>query len=264
MPSTSTARPGQRRLPQPVAAHREHVRRLAAEQEHAVRVRRDGEQRREHPERPAPRARRGRAPRAARACTRASRRGRGCTSARRRRGRGTASSRRTSTVATSATRRPGEPAAEHRDERQARERERRRGETQAAEAEAEVRDGPRDEEVQRRAAAVAGHVLDDAGERVATDEERERLVLVRRPGHQLVEEEGGRRERHAGDSEPEPALGDPGARRRARAAPPAGLDACLDPLRHRVSATLAGRLAVRCRSTSTVARTGTRSRCSSG
>ena len=43
------------------------------------------------------------------------------------------------------------------------------------------------EEVERCAAALAGHVLDHTGEAVAADEERERLVLVRRPRHQLVE-----------------------------------------------------------------------------
>ena len=50
-----------------------------------------------------------------------------------------------------------------------------------------MRDGPGEEEVERRAAALARDVLDDAAEAVAADEERERLVLVRRPGHQLVE-----------------------------------------------------------------------------
>ncbi len=160
--------------------------------------------------------------------------------------------------------RPGEPAAEHGDERQARERERRRGETQAAEAEAEVGDSPCDEEVERSSSAIPGHVLDHAGDRVPTDEERERLVLVRRPGHQLVEEEGGGRERDSGNSDPEPARDDPRADGRPRGRRRRGLDVRLDPLRHRVSAAPAGRLAVRCRSTSTVARTGTRSRCSSG
>ena len=58
-------------------------------------------------------------------------------------------------------------------------------------------DGVGDQEVERRPAALAGHVLDDAGEAVAADEERERLVLVRRPRHQLVEEEGRRRQRQS-------------------------------------------------------------------
>ena len=46
-----------------------------------------------------------------------------------------------------------------------------------------------EEEVERRAAALAGDVLDHAREAVAADEEREGLVLVRRPRHQLVEQE---------------------------------------------------------------------------
>ena len=54
-------------------------------------------------------------------------------------------------------------------------------------------DGIGDQEVERRAAALAGHVLDHAGEAVPADEEGERLVLVRRPRHELVEEERRRR-----------------------------------------------------------------------
>ena len=60
-----------------------------------------------------------------------------------------------------------------------------------------MRHGVGEQEVQRRAAALAGDVLDDAGEAVAPDEERERLVLVRRPRHQLVQEERRRRERRS-------------------------------------------------------------------
>ena len=114
-----------------------------------------------------------------------------------------------------------EPPAEHRDERKARERERGGREPQPAEAEPEVGDGPRDEEVERRAAPVARDVLDDAGERVAADEERERLVLVRGPRHQLVEQERGRGERHAGDSDPQRVLFDPRAQRRTASCRPA-------------------------------------------
>ena len=97
--------------------------------------------------------------------------------------------------------------------------------------------------MERRAAAVARDVLDDAGERVAADEERERLVLVRRPGHQLVEQERGRRERHAADAEP-------AARARSRAVPTAAAAAAWAvstpasiPCAIVVSVILAGRLA---------------------
>ena len=96
-----------------------------------------------------------------------------------------------------------------------------------------MRDRPGEEEVERRAAAVACHVLDDAGQRVAADEERERLVLVRRPRHQLVEEERGRRDDDAGDPEVRPAKREPGPRGRARHDGRRSLLTCLDPLRHR-------------------------------
>ena len=66
-----------------------------------------------------------------------------------------------------------------------------------------MRDGLGEEEVERSPAALAGDVLDDAREAVAADEERERLVLVRRPGHQLVHEERRCRERDRADPEPE-------------------------------------------------------------
>ena len=83
----------------------------------------------------------------------------------------------------------GETPAEQRDQRQACDRERRRDEPQAAEPEAEVRDGVGEEKVERGTAAIAGDVLDDARQAVASDEERQRLVLVRRPRHQLVQQE---------------------------------------------------------------------------
>ena len=159
---------------------------------------------------------------------------------------------------------PREPHAEQGHERQARECEHGGGDPQAAEPEAEVRDRPRDEEVERRAAPVAGDVLDDAGERIAADEERKRLVLVRRPRHQLVEEERPGGDRHAADPEPQPPRRDPDVRRGPRGRGRRRLHPCLDPLCHGVFAILAGRLAARCRSTSTAVRTGTPSRFSSG
>ena len=250
------------RLPKPVTSHRQDVCALAAQEEHAVGVGRDGEQCGEHPERPPrpPPALEGREQ-----CQRA--------------GEGAEQeqavhptvdpveeeqpARREDRRRHERDRRARETPPEQRDERQARQRERRGRESQAAQPEPEMGDGPCDEEVERRAATVASDVLDDARERVAADEERERLVLVRGPRHQLMEKEGGRDDRHPRDPEPQPARDDPGAGGRACGRRGRRLDPCLDPLRHGVSATFAGRLAVRCRSTNTVVRTGTRSRCSS-
>ena len=88
----------------------------------------------------------------------------------------------TSAAATSPSSATGQSSAEERHERQAAEREDDRDEPQGAETAAEVRHPPGEQEVQRRTAAIPRHVLDDAEERVAADEERQRLVLVRRPG----------------------------------------------------------------------------------
>ena len=65
-----------------------------------------------------------------------------------------------------------------------------------------MRDGVGEEKVERGAAAVAGDVLDHARQAVPPDEERERLVLVRRPCHQLVEQE--RRCRCGDRADPDP------------------------------------------------------------
>ena len=130
--------------------------------------------------------------------------------------------------------RSAQPAAERRDERKAPERERRGDDPQAAETEAEVRDAPGEEEVEGSTAAIARHVLDDAGEGVSADEQRQRLVLVRRPGHQLMEEEGAGHERHAADPEPHPVPRDPRRDRGSGCCRARGrFDARLDPLRHR-------------------------------
>ena len=83
----------------------------------------------------------------------------------------------------------GETAAERGEQGKAREGEHRRHQPQPAQPEPEMGDHPGDEEVERRAATLAGDVLDHPGEAVAPDEQRERLVLVRRPGHQLVQQE---------------------------------------------------------------------------
>ena len=82
-----------------------------------------------------------------------------------------------------------EPSQQQRDDRQARDGEERRHRPQSFEPEPEVRDRPREQEVQRRAAALLEHDLEHLIERMAADEERQRLVLVGRPGEQLVEEE---------------------------------------------------------------------------
>ena len=84
-----------------------------------------------------------------------------------------------------------------------RDREQRREEPQADETAAEVRDDPREQEVERRAAALGLNGLEQAAQRLAADEERERLVLVRRPGGQTREQEHGDGRRAPADAEPE-------------------------------------------------------------
>ena len=76
-----------------------------------------------------------------------------------------------------------------------------------------MRDGVGEQEVERRAAALTGHVLDDPGQAVAADEERERLVLVRRPGHQLVQQERRCGDGDRADPDPETVVGHECARR---------------------------------------------------
>ena len=110
----------------------------------------------------------------------------------------------TSTAATKPTRGRAESAPERGDQGQAPEREDRRDESESAQPEAEVRHTPGEQEVEGRAAAFLRDVLDDAGQRVAADEQGERLVLVRRPRHQLVEEERGGGSGDAGDADPQP------------------------------------------------------------
>ena len=60
-----------------------------------------------------------------------------------------------------------------------------------------------EEEVERCAATLAGDVLDDAAEAVAPNEQRERLVLVRWPGHQLVQQERRCRDRDRANPDPQ-------------------------------------------------------------
>ena len=148
-----------------------------------------------------------------------------------------------------------EPGSEQRDQGHARNCEERGHRAQASEAEAEVGDRPGDQEVKRRAATIARHVGDEIGKRVATDEERKRLVLVRRPREKLVGEEQGRQGRDRRDSQPEEPVAELAGRYRIRA------DTSLGHVGHATILLIAGgRLACRCRSTSTVAQTGTPSR----
>src|SRR5262245_14145527 len=52
-----------------------------------------------------------------------------------------------------------------------------------------MRDHPREYEMQRRATALAEHGVEHAAERLPADEERQHLVLVRRVGRELHEQE---------------------------------------------------------------------------
>ena len=152
-----------------------------------------------------------------------------------------------------------EPRDEQRDQRQARQREERRAEPERGQAAAGVRRDRGEEIVQRRAASLLEHDVEQPAERLTADEERERLVLVRRPRGQPRKEKGGDGEHAAGDAPREPRRpnSDPG---RARRALRSRRDLCHDetvPAEH--AASLAG-----CRSTNTAAPTGTCSRSSSG
>jgi len=109
----------------------------------------------------------------------------------------------------------GEACRKQGDDREARDGEEGGERAQTFEAEIQVRDRPREQEVERRAAALLEHDLEDLAERVAADEERQCLVLVRRPSEQLVEEETRRSGRQRGDSEPEPMGSDPRANSRS-------------------------------------------------
>ena len=81
-----------------------------------------------------------------------------------------------------------DPRDEHGNQGDARDGEQRRDEPQLDEPAAGMRDRPREEEVQRRAAALAEHGPDELADRAAAREERESLVLVRRPDGQPCEE----------------------------------------------------------------------------
>ncbi len=69
-------------------------------------------------------------------------------------------------------------------------------------------DDPRDEEMERRAAALGMHGVEEPAERVAADEERERFVLVGRPVARARQEERPEPDGARRDSERKPALGE--------------------------------------------------------
>ncbi len=181
-------REGDHRLPQPVTPCRKHEYPLSGEHERAVGMRGDGEQDRQPPEAPgAPgaaverpeeqheREQREEQEQAVHAGVDPVEEEHPAAGGERRRDQG----------------RPavGEAPSEESDQRQAADGEHRRDEAEAAEAEVEMGHPVCEEEMERRAAAITGDVLDHPAEAVAADEEREGLVLVRRPGHQLVEQE---------------------------------------------------------------------------
>jgi hypothetical protein len=97
----------------------------------------------------------------------------------------------------------GETAAEECDQGHARDREDDRDHAQRRQPAARVHDRPGEEEVQRRAAALADNGLQDVAERAAPDEESERLVLVRRPRVQEPDQDAGERAGHDRRRRPE-------------------------------------------------------------
>ena len=68
---------------------------------------------------------------------------------------------------------------------------------------AEVHDEPGEDEVERGSPALGDDRAQDVAERAAADEERERLVLVGRPGTEKPAEYPGQRRRHSGRRGPE-------------------------------------------------------------
>ena len=84
---------------------------------------------------------------------------------------------------------PRKPRAEDGEQREARHGEERRHGPQRAEPAARVRDRPREDEVQRRAAALVEDRAEHPVERVPADEQRKRLVLVGRPRGEAKREE---------------------------------------------------------------------------
>ncbi len=120
----------------------------------------------------------------------------------------------------------GEPAAEDRDRREARRREERGEEAHRLEPTPGVGDDPGEHEVERRAAALPEHDVEQVAERVAADEQRQRLVLVRRPAGELDEQEGARTDRDRRDARGEQAPAEVSRRRPGERTGP-GFDGCL-------------------------------------
>ena len=181
------------------APRHQDVEPLRAEHERAVGMRRDREQHQDRPEDPGA-ARRGRA-RGAAPGTRAWREaGRGCTSARRCRGRAAPSFRRRarSRRAPAHGRRAGDRGS--RSPGGSPSRRARRGSASSTSPPPGVGDEPGEQEVERRAAALAEHDVEQVAERLAADEQRQRLVLVRRPAGELDEQEDARADRDRGDA----------------------------------------------------------------
>ena len=96
-----------------------------------------------------------------------------------------------------------EPRTQKCDQRNARHREHKRDDAEPRQPAAEVHDQPRETEVERGSAAFCDDRVQHVAERAAADEERERLVLVGRPGAQKPAEDPGQRRRHRGRRRPE-------------------------------------------------------------
>ena len=111
----------------------------------------------------------------------------------------------------------GETRDEKGDQRDARDREHRRDEAELDEPPARVRDHPREQKVQRRTAAFAENCADELADGAAAREERERLVLVRRPDCQPCEEKRRGDCRKPGDADAPQRVGRHGECERARA-----------------------------------------------
>ncbi len=97
----------------------------------------------------------------------------------------------------------GEPRPELGDQRDACDREDEGDDAQRRQAAAELDDGPGKQEMERRAASLRNHRVQHVAERTASDEEREGLVLVRRPGAQEPAEHAGNHRRHRARCNPE-------------------------------------------------------------
>jgi hypothetical protein len=94
----------------------------------------------------------------------------------------------------------GKSLPEQRDRGQAADREQRREEAHGLETAACVRDDPGEQEVERGPATLAEHDVEQVAEGLAADEERQGLVLVRRPAGELDEEKRGSAHGEGGDA----------------------------------------------------------------